>query len=235
MRIKDLKDAHYNPRRISKDALSGLKASLKNFGDISGVVFNRRTGNLVAGHQRVRALREEHGDDLEIFQEGYEGHIKLPDGSHVRVRFVDWDEATEKAANVTANNPYVQGEWTIELDDLVSDIQLELPELAAEIRIDQLGPPTANAPVTTGEGTVVDDLAGEWEGMPEFVQDANSPFREVMVRFQNEEGVRLFEEAIGQKLPDNPHRKNIWFPKKEIERFVEYVNDGEDLQEDGEP
>jgi len=217
MKISDLKEASYNPRRISNDALRGLKASLKSFGDISGVVFNRRTGNLVAGHQRVRALREEHGGDLEIFQEGYEGRIKLPDGGHVRVRFVDWDEATEKAANIAANNMHTQGEWTIALDEVVADIQVELPELMAELRIDRLAPPPKISSSQVGEGEVVDDYTQEWVGMPEFDNPENPPHREVLVRFKTPEAVDEFERLIGQKLPDHEHKRNIWFPKHEIE------------------
>ena len=55
--IDDLKPASYNPRKISKKAFEGLEVSLKKFGDISGIVWNKRTGNLVSGHQRVAKLR----------------------------------------------------------------------------------------------------------------------------------------------------------------------------------
>lgn len=56
MALADLAPADYNPRRISPKAMQGLRASLTRFGELGGIVFNRRTGNLVGGHQRVKAL-----------------------------------------------------------------------------------------------------------------------------------------------------------------------------------
>ena len=55
--IDDLRASPRNPRKISAEALAGLKTSLASYGDISGIVWNERTGELVAGHQRVRALK----------------------------------------------------------------------------------------------------------------------------------------------------------------------------------
>jgi len=55
--LADLRAASYNPREITQEALEGLGHSLEEFGDISGIVWNKRTGHLVAGHQRVEALR----------------------------------------------------------------------------------------------------------------------------------------------------------------------------------
>lgn len=56
--ISDLRPASYNPRTIEDDAAAGLAQSLERFGDLSGIVWNQRTGHLVAGHQRVNQLRE---------------------------------------------------------------------------------------------------------------------------------------------------------------------------------
>lgn len=38
--INDLRAAPYNPRSIQPDALAGLQASIGEFGDVSGLVFN---------------------------------------------------------------------------------------------------------------------------------------------------------------------------------------------------
>ena len=54
--VADLRDASYNPRHMSESALTALGVSQSEFGDISGFVFNVRTGNLVAGHQRKKNL-----------------------------------------------------------------------------------------------------------------------------------------------------------------------------------
>ncbi len=63
--IGDLKPAEFNPRTITADALGGLTASVTEVGDISGIVYNLRLGCLVAGHQRVAAIRTEMGTTLD--------------------------------------------------------------------------------------------------------------------------------------------------------------------------
>ena len=65
-KVRDLKEAPYNPREITDESIAALKTSLTTFGDISGIVFNERTGHIVAGHQRLRSLKEEFGNKLGI-------------------------------------------------------------------------------------------------------------------------------------------------------------------------
>ena len=79
--IQRLKKAPYNPRSISLEAMEGLSASLEHFGDIGGIVWNRRTGHLVCGHQRVDALRNKHAEKLSM----EDNCIVTPNGKRVRV------------------------------------------------------------------------------------------------------------------------------------------------------
>lgn len=131
-KLSDLKAAGYNPRRISDEALKGLGYSLKEFGDLSGIVFNTRTGNLVAGHQRVKALQAQYGD-LAIAK----GYIHA-NGDRFAVRLVDWPKEKEQAANVAANSPTIQGEFTEDLQTLLNSIQVDLPEVFAELNFEDL-------------------------------------------------------------------------------------------------
>jgi len=132
-KLSDLKAAGYNPRRISDEALKGLGYSLKEFGDLSGIVFNIRTGNLVAGHQRVKVLQAQYGD-LAIEK----GYIHA-NGDRFAVRLVDWPKEKEQAANVAANSPTIQGEFTEDLQTLLNSIQVDLPEVFAELNFEDLG------------------------------------------------------------------------------------------------
>ena len=50
--IADLQPHPRNPREISEAALAGLGASIEDFGDLAGIVWNKRNGKLVCGHQR---------------------------------------------------------------------------------------------------------------------------------------------------------------------------------------
>ena len=56
-RVGDLDPAPYNPRSISPDALDGLRHSVERFGLVEPIVWNRRTGHVVGGHQRLKVLQ----------------------------------------------------------------------------------------------------------------------------------------------------------------------------------
>ena len=55
------------------------------------------------------------------------------------------------------------------------------------------------------------DVFEEWKGMPEFVQDKQKPFSQIIVRFRSQQDLDEFSEMIGQKL--TPKTKSIWHPK----------------------
>jgi hypothetical protein len=56
MRLDDMAADPDNPRAIDDAAASGLAKSLETFGDLS-MVFNLRSGQWVAGHQRIAQLK----------------------------------------------------------------------------------------------------------------------------------------------------------------------------------
>jgi hypothetical protein len=109
--VAKLRPARYNPRTILESRLSKLDKSIRHFGDLSGVVFNVRTGNLVSGHQRMKTIRKSktrivqtpHVDNYGTIAVGYievdtdNGVLKIP------YRAVDWNIKREKAANIAAN------------------------------------------------------------------------------------------------------------------------------------
>lgn len=100
-----LKGAPYNPRVISKENKKRLIASLKKHGLVEPLVWNKRTGNMVSGHQRLSAL-----DTLEGTKD-YE----------LVVSVVDVDEREEKILNVQLNNEFMQGDWDL---DLLGELKL---------------------------------------------------------------------------------------------------------------
>lgn len=104
--VRDLQPAPYNPRKITDAQLANLKRSMDRFGDLSGIVRNVQTGNLVGGHQRTKHFdktwhieKEAHKDNTGTVAIGY---IDTPNGRWA-YREVAWDESTEKAANIAAN------------------------------------------------------------------------------------------------------------------------------------
>ena len=131
LKLKDLRPAKYNPRVISDRRLDALAKSFEQFGDLSGVVFNKRSQTLVSGHQRVKSLSgkktkivtQPHVDEYgtkavgHIIIEGASGKFSVP------FRVVDWsDKKTEKAANIAANAH--GGDWDKEkLAVVLRDLQ----------------------------------------------------------------------------------------------------------------
>ena len=58
----------------------------------------------------------------------------------------------------------------------------------------------------------VKEWEAEWVGMPEFIQEKQSPYAQIIFRFESEDDLKQFSELIGQKL--NKKTKSAWFPFK---------------------
>lgn len=109
-----IKNADYNPRIMDKNAKARLKKIIREHGLVSALTWNKRTGNLVGGHQRLEQL-----DSLEKSAD-YE----------LTVCVVDVDEAEEAKLNVILNNPSMQGEWDIErLAQMTEDFNITLQDM----------------------------------------------------------------------------------------------------------
>lgn len=139
MRLSDLKEDPRNPREITDLALAGLSVSIEAFGDLAGIVFNKTTGELVAGHQRVKAIRDKFGD-LDITDAG----ITTPSGEVFKVRFVEWEREKQLAANVAANNTATQGTFNDDLQFLLAEIQEDDGDLYEALLLDQLEQPSTD-------------------------------------------------------------------------------------------
>lgn len=131
-KIEDLAAASYNPRKISASAEDGLGKSIERFGDISGIVWNKRTGHIVSGHQRVKQLRRLGGQLLD-------GAIQINSGERFKIRVVDWKESDELAANVTANNQAISGEYDETIEEILNQVRGEIGDADFEgLKLDQV-------------------------------------------------------------------------------------------------
>lgn len=103
---KDLLPAKYNPRKDLKpgDAeYEKLKRSIEQFGYVEPVIWNKVTGNVVGGHQRLKVLI-----DMGI--------------SEVECVIIEMDEEKEKALNIALNK--ISGDWDKDkLALLIADLQ----------------------------------------------------------------------------------------------------------------
>lgn len=121
--VSALNPAPYNPRRITKEARKGLKASLDRFGLVQPIVVNIREGRnvVVGGHQRLALIRES------------------DPGASVPCVLVDLDEADEKALNVALNNLELQGRFNVDrLQGLIDTVRATRADLVRELRLDRL-------------------------------------------------------------------------------------------------
>jgi hypothetical protein len=103
-RISTLRNAPYNPRRISDSALRGLQSSVERFGLVQPIIVNERTGYIVGGHQRVKAL-------------------KATGATDALVVLVDLPDTEERALNLALNSPAISGEFTEGLGALLDEVQ----------------------------------------------------------------------------------------------------------------
>lgn len=106
----EIKNADYNPRRIGEAEAKLLKKSLKTHGLVDTLIFNRQTGNLVGGHQRLAQLDSlENGTDYAL-----------------TVSVIDVPLKKEKEINLMLNNPNAQGEYNWDMvKDLLPDLELD--------------------------------------------------------------------------------------------------------------
>lgn len=153
--LDEFHPADYNPRTISPQAADGLAESIREFGDLSGLVVNKRTGNIVAGHQRSNVLRQDLAlgvggitwlrevvVDLGPAENRFQsrerhGYLHTPAGDFA-VREVDWPVAFERAANLSANNPLIAGEFTVDAAAMIESLQFSAPQQAERLRLDDL-------------------------------------------------------------------------------------------------
>jgi len=168
MKIKDLQSSPHNPRKITDEKLRMLGKAMKEFGDLSGIVYNVRTRRIIGGHQRIKHLdpawsitKREHQDKVGTVALG---EIKTPFGLW-QYREVDWPEKKEVAANIAANQhggdfdyPKLK-DLIIEIDDGETDMELvgfdvsNLEELFAfdKIRFEPVINPSISSHVVNDE------------------------------------------------------------------------------------
>ena len=103
--VKDIKLSPYNPRkdlRPGDPAYEKLKKAIMEFDIVEPLVWNKRSGNLIGGHQRLKILKE-----LGV--------------ENVEVSVVDLPAPREKALNLALNK--IQGEWDFpKLKDLLEEL-----------------------------------------------------------------------------------------------------------------
>ena len=140
--ICDLAPNPKNPRKISHKKSDMLNKSMREFGDLSGIVYNICTKQLVGGHQRTKNFdpswpiaKKKYKDSVGTVAVG---EIKTPFGIWA-YREVDWPKEKESMANIAANQQ--GGEFNdIKLKEILMEISNEDIDLIGftQTELDQL-------------------------------------------------------------------------------------------------
>lgn len=115
--LADLKPAPYNPRkplRPGSTAYQRLERSIEAFELVQPIVWNERTGRVVAGHQRLNVLKERGDVEVECV-------------------VVDLQLSREKALNVALNNSAIGSDWDGEKLHALLEELVDLPEIDATL------------------------------------------------------------------------------------------------------
>ena len=103
--ISQINPAKYNPRLDLQPGDSDyekLKKSMDEFDLVEPLIWNKRNGNLVGGHQRLKILIEQGRTDVEV-------------------SIVDLSDSKEKALNLALNK--ISGDWDLpKLKDLLQEL-----------------------------------------------------------------------------------------------------------------
>ena len=119
MPLAELTPASYNPRKISVEAYQGLGKSIDKFGILIPIVWNKRSGNIVGGHQRFRYLMEKGETEADVV-------------------IVDLDDNEEVALNITLNNHAIRGDFTSEVVALLEKSEVQLGSAFNDVGLSEL-------------------------------------------------------------------------------------------------
>lgn len=113
IQFSDIVPDDYNPRKALTPAdpeYQKIKASLQTFGAVEPIVFNRRTGHIVGGHQRIEIMKAE-------------------GATEAAASVVDIDDRDERLLNVSLNK--IRGRWDYKkLEDILAGFDTEEAKIA---------------------------------------------------------------------------------------------------------
>jgi hypothetical protein len=119
VKFSDVKPNPENPRAIDEVSLIGLRKSLERFGYVEPIIWNKRTGHIVGGHQRFLVLTRANVSEAQMV-------------------VVDMSPEEELVANITLNNPEIEGDWSDEIVDLLHQVETNDTELFSSLNLDNL-------------------------------------------------------------------------------------------------
>jgi hypothetical protein len=199
-----IKNAPYNPRKIDEHALKKLRENIKKKGLLDTLVWNKRNGNLVSGHQRLSIL------DARASEKGLKDYL-------LDVSVVDLSDKDEKEQNIFFNNPSTQGAYDVDglgkllaedevdyrragFDDMDLQLIFEDTEYAVTMFDTEEAPPSVQDDLAQLEE--IQRMKRERKEHRERDQDANDPEFFAVVVFPDRDAQGQFMERVGMGKND---------------------------------
>ena len=125
MKITELKEAKYNPRRKlekTDESYKKIKASIEEFGYVDPIIVNLKNMTVIGGHQRLEIMKELGYNEIDCV-------------------ILNLDDKQEKRLNLSLNKN--SGYWdNVKLEELFDELKLSEEELFAtgfsQLEIDNL-------------------------------------------------------------------------------------------------
>jgi DNA modification methylase len=115
-KLTDFKRYHKNPRRISEKQLKEMESWMEELGDLSGIVIDLNSQEIIGGNQRSKILEEGESvlQDVDPKKDGTVawGYLEWK-GRRFNLRHVRWTPEQCERANIIANK--AGGEWDFEI------------------------------------------------------------------------------------------------------------------------
>jgi hypothetical protein len=202
----ELKGAPYNPRKLSTPAQRRLRDNIKRVGLLGpAIVWNRRTGNVVSGHQRLAIL-----DALEG-----RGDYALD------VTAVELTDAEEREQNVFMNAPDAQGDWDT---DLLAELLAEDDVNWEHMGLDQI---TIESMFSgTEHADLIDTLFSDEKESP--VAQAQKSEAERIARVKGADAYA--QRKLAERENADAYVCLVFSTRGQMARFLEHVGQEPDLQ-----
>lgn len=191
--VGKLKPWANNPRK-NDAAVAGVAASIERFGFGAPLLARRETGEIIAGHTRLKAALK----------------LKL---AQVPVRYLDLSADEAHALALADNKLGELADWD---EEMLSAVLKDLS--ARDISTDEIGfgEGELNRLLSDrGENIPLE----EWSGMPECESEDQTAWGSVKVNFASASDMHAFAKLIGQTITEQT--RSVWYPPAEIGRYAD--------------
>lgn len=182
-----------------------LRKGIREYGLVAPITWNRRTGNIVGGHQRLKQL-----DVLEK-SEDYD----------LTVAVIDVDEREEAKINVQLNNPSMQGDWDFDkLADMTDQFDLTMEDMGfSKLDIDLMFDGDERfsdlyqTPEVEATEEQIDEIRSSRESSKERLKEANNINWYTTIVFEDEKDRAEFHKRISVPVTEE------YVTREQVERL----------------